>query len=245
MEKTRLVVGGDIQKALQGEYHFDLKQVLQEGWELTRHNKWAIVQAVLFIFSLAFILVILASQLLQWQGYDVMEPQIQGFMNLALSVVLAPLMTGVIMMGVNHAVGGLSRPAHLFFFVSKGAMLAISALMISLLVELGLALFLLPGIFLMIACGFTFPLIVEKGYSPMRAILISIKVVSHKWWLFVLLYALFAVLFVLVILSFGIGAIWVAPLYYNVKGILYRDIFGVEVKLGGNEEKMDESGFDA
>jgi len=243
MQKTRLVVGGDIVKALQGDYHFDLKQTLQEGWELTRHNKWAIVQGILFVFTLWGLLFLTASDLLLYFGYDAQLPQLQGFIGLCLSVLMAPLMTGIIMMGINHSVGGLSKASHLFFFLPKSALLALSSLLASLLVELGLSLLFLPGLYLLIATSFTLPLVVEKGLSPTRAIFISIRVVTFKWWLFIALYLVFALLFLLVILSFGIAAIWVAPLYYNVKGILYRDIFGVAVKIEQKGETKGESAF--
>lgn len=243
MQKTRLVVGGDIRKALQGDYHFDVKQVLQEGWELTRHNKWALVQGVLFIFTLWALLFLTASELLANLGYDAQAPQFQGFIGLCLSILLAPLMVGVMMMGINHSVGGLSKVSHLFFFLPKSALLALTSLLVSLIVELGLSLMLLPGLYLLIATSFALPLVVEKGLSPTRAMFISIRVVTFKWWQFIGLYFIFALLFLLVVLSFGIAAIWVAPFYYNVKGILYRDIFGVAVKLETKGESKGESVF--
>lgn len=62
---------------------------------------------------------------------------------------------------------------------------------------------------------------------PAKAIFTSIKVVNHQWLNFVKLYAVFFLLLLLVLITFGIAMIWVAPFYYNVKGILYRDIFGL------------------
>ena len=38
-------------------------------------------------------------------------------------------------------------------------------------------------------------------------------------------------LFFLALIPMGIGLIWVAPLYFNLKGILYRDLCGVAVEV--------------
>jgi hypothetical protein len=60
------------------------------------------------------------------------------------------------------------------------------------------------------------------------------------------LFAIFLVLFVIGMLTFGLAFIWVLPLYYNVTGILYNDLFGTDVEApqtqAGNSE---ETHFDA
>ncbi|MBN7820648.1 hypothetical protein [Bowmanella yangjiangensis] len=234
-EKKTLILGGSLQKAMAGDFALDLKGLINEAWALTQKTKWVMVQAMLLVFSLALLAVLILANLAQFKGLDLMAPNVQLMTEILLTLLTAPLITGLMMMGINHAVGGQSRPSHLFHFLPKALILSLSALLVSLLVELGLLLFIVPGLFLMIACSFTLPLVIEKGLTPMRAIFVSIRVVSFKWQQFVLLYLLFALLFVLVIATFGIAFIWVGPFYYNMKGVLYRDIFGVAVRLTGQD----------
>ncbi|ALS98508.1 hypothetical protein [Lacimicrobium alkaliphilum] len=230
-ENKKLELGGTMSKALNGEFIVDLQAVLKEGWNITQVTKWSLVQALMMVFALVLLVVLISFNLIQNQGGDILDPNIQFYVELLITLITAPLITGLLMMGVNHSIGGVSRPSHLFHFVPRTLVLGLATLMVSLLVNLGLMLLVVPGLYLMIACSFTLPLIVEKGLSPWRAIYTSVRVVSHKWPQFVMLYLLFAVLFMLVVATLGIALIWVGPLYYNVKGVLYRDIFGIAVRF--------------
>lgn len=230
IEKKRILLGGSLEKALGGQFDVDLKAVLKEGWTLTQLTKWRLVQGILLVFCIVLLASVVLVQIAHLKGLEVSSPGVQMVNQLMLTLLCAPLMTGLLMMGVNHAVGGLSKASHLFHFWPKTLVLTLAAMLVGLLVQLGLLL-ILPGLYLVVACTFVMPLIVEKGLSPLRAIYVSIRVVSYKWKEFILLHLLFFVLFVLVVLTFGIAMIWVAPLYYNVTGILYRDIFGVTVSI--------------
>jgi ABC-type multidrug transport system permease subunit len=87
--------------------------------------------------------------------------------------------------------------------------------------------------------------VVEKKFTPMQAIILSIKALRFKILhllliYFILLMALISLLLPvslllssslapIAIMVFLYGLSYVAPWYYNVKGILYREIFGVFV----------------
>ncbi|GGD52722.1 hypothetical protein [Lacimicrobium alkaliphilum] len=243
-DKNKLELGGNMSKALAGDYNFDLQAVLKEAWSITQVTKWSLLQALLMVFSLVLLVVVISFNLIQSQGMDILDPQVQFYLELLITLLTAPLLTGLLMMGINHSVGGVSRPAHLFHFVPRTLILVLATLMTSLLVNLGLMLLVIPGLYLMIACSFTLPLVAEKGLTPWRAIYTSVRAVSHKWPQFVILYLLFAMLFMLVIATLGIALIWVGPLYYNVKGVLYRDIFGIAVRFKPDKgEKNAETVF--
>ncbi|MDF2179861.1 hypothetical protein P2G88_16535 [Aliiglaciecola sp. CAU 1673] len=227
-EKKRMTLGGSLETAMNGQYQLDVKAVFKEGWSLTQLTKWRMVQAILLVFCIFLIASMVLVQIAQFHGLDVTSSGVQMVSQLMLTLISAPLMTGLIMMGVNHAIGGISKPSHLFHFLPKTLVLALAAMLVGILVQLGLLL-ILPGLYFIVACSFVMPLIVEKGLPPLRAIYVSIRVVTHKWKEFILLHLVFLGLFLLVALTFGVALIWVAPLYYNVTGILYRDIFGVTV----------------
>jgi hypothetical protein len=104
----------------------------------------------------------------------------------------------------------------------------------------------LPGIYLAVALSLALPLVVEKKLSPIKAIIISVQVTRFQWFKLFTIYtllivALFLSLLPLVILAetqlnivgimfFLFALTFIAPLFYNVKGILYREIFGMQIR---------------
>ncbi|TDF42342.1 hypothetical protein EYS14_05835 [Alteromonadaceae bacterium M269] len=234
-ETKQVIIGGDIEKTLNGEFDFDLKQLFEQGWDITQTTKGVIVQSLLVIMAVVLVLVYslisyIGIENIQSGGIE-LEPNTQFFVDIISTVVLAPLMTGVIMMGVNHSVGAPSKLGNLFQFVPQSLPIVLTSLLTGLVVQLGLVLFILPGLYLMIATSFALPLVVEKKMTPLRAIYASIKAVNHNAPKLILLYVGFVGLFFVGFITFGIALIWVAPLYYNIKGILYRDMFGITVTL--------------
>jgi membrane-anchored glycerophosphoryl diester phosphodiesterase (GDPDase) len=109
-----------------------------------------------------------------------------------------------------------------------------------------MSLFYLPGIYLAVALSLTLPLVVEKKLSPIKAIVLSLQVTRFQWFKLLAIYtflflALFLSILPLVIIAntqfsvigvmfFLIALTFLAPLFYNVKGILYREIFGMQLQ---------------
>jgi uncharacterized protein YacL len=108
-----------------------------------------------------------------------------------------------------------------------------------------MSLFYLPGIYLAVSLSLVLPLVVEKNLSPLKAIILSLQVTRFQWFK---LLAIYTLLFLALLISFlplvilaktqlsVIGVIillvsltFIAPLFYNVKGILYREIFGMQL----------------
>jgi hypothetical protein len=46
-------------------------------------------------------------------------------------------------------------------------------------------------------------------------------------------------------LSLGFAYIWIIPFFINMKGILYRELFGVKVRSVKNQPNPDETVFHA
>lgn len=227
-ENKFIVVGGSIDKTLNGDTKLDLKKLLAEAWNLTATTKWVLVQSVLMVFSIALILVLIGLKAFAIDDLNNIPANTSLFLDMFLTAILAPMLTGIMVMGINHSVGGCSRPGHLFQFISKALLLGTTALMISVLIQLGLML-ILPGIYIAAASSFALPLVVEKKLSPGQAIMLSIKAFNKFWLQLIIVYAAFLMAFVASLFTFGIALIWIAPLYYNMKGVLYRELFGVNV----------------
>ena len=248
-EKKQVIVGGDIKKALSGESDFDIKDILQQGWTLTQTTKGVLCQALLVIFAVALIIVY---GLIAYVGVDnvqnnvlELDPFTRLLTDILSTVLIAPLMAGVVMMGVNHSVGAKSVPSQLFQYVPQCLPIVLVSLMTGVLTRLGLSLFILPGLYLAIAMSFALPLVLEKKMAPINAIYTSIRVVNSKALKFCLLYLIFLGLLFVGLMTFGVALVWIAPLYYNSKGVLYREMFGVTVTLttGQKGDSSHESVF--
>lgn len=232
--------------ALNGSYIFDIKSLFSQGWELGKRNMPSILLASVVTFAVA---VFVAMAMISW--FEVEDPRhipqdAQLMLDITLALLTAPLITGVMMMGVNASVGKQVKAVDLFDFMSIAIWLSIGSLMISVFVQIGLLLFIIPGLYVAMASSFTLVIIAEKGSRPSQALILSIKVVNRYLLGFIKLYAVFAILFIASALTMGIGLIWTIPLYYNVKGVLYRDLFGVttEQPVQGDDSR-DESLFKA
>lgn len=248
-ERKRVIIGGDMDKTLRGEFDFDIKALFEQGWMLTQTTKGVLFQSLLIIFAVALTL---AYGLIAYIGAEniqnntlQLEPVTQLMMEIVSTTLIAPLMAGVVMMGVNHSVGITSKPANLFQHVPQCLPIVLVSLMTGILTQIGLSLLILPGLYLTIAMSFALPLVVEKRMTPLAAIYTSVRTVNKRALKFSLLYLAFSGLLLIGIMTFGVALVWIAPLYYNIKGILYRDMFGVAVTLTTdlNGESQHESVF--
>ncbi|MGL4717465.1 MAG: hypothetical protein ACRCWL_16475, partial [Aeromonas sp.] len=134
-------------------------------------------------------------------------------------------------------------------FVRLGALSLLGSVLTSLfgpLVDVmglpGLLAF-IPSLLIGMGLVFTVPLVLERGLTPPQAILISLKLCLRGWPSIVLFHGVMAVLLFLALIPMGLGLIWLAPLYFNCKGILYRDLCGVGVEI--NEVAEGPNHFNA
>ncbi len=214
-----------IKRNLNGEYHFKVNGVMQEGWNLTLKTKWLYLQMFMFVFV---IIATVAVGILKYQGIEdvtQIDQSTEAIMNIALSIIIAPFITAISLFGYHASIGRKGRFSDVFSLLSRSAIICISSLFISVLVGLGLQVFILPGIYLLVATDFALLLIAEKKLRPFAAIGLSVRMVTRYWMPFLKLLLIFLALMVVIIITLGIAIFLVGPLYYNVKGILYRDLF--------------------
>ncbi len=257
-EKISVVhIGGSIEKALKGDYIIDVKAVLAEAWQYTLRARVSINLGIAFSLFLGTLISLIVSSYLGGIEAVLNDPKASMILNIIVTIAIWPFMAGVEMMGVFHAVGLKTHPKLIFSFLKRGSWVALSALLTSLLMSIGFQLFILPGIFLVVVLSLTIPLVVDKQMMPMKAIILSIQTLRFKWFQIFLLYIIlmFALVLLFVplimfvesslspiaIVIFILGFSFLAPLYYNVKGILYREIFGVNLKADANLNTFNRS----
>ena len=258
---TIIQVGGNIESALKGDYQIDVKAILTESWQQTLKSRSAINIGLLFSLLLGMLVSFVVSHYLGGIEVVLADPEASMLLNVIVTVAVWPFIGGVEMMGVMHAVGMKTDIKMTFSFLKRASWVVICALFTGVLVSLGFQLFILPGIFLAVTLSLTIPLVIEKKMTPMKAIILSIQTLRFKFLslfsLYFMLLMSLMVLFVpiallfessfapLGIMIFLIGISFLAPLFYNVKGILYREIFGISLAsnnhtdIPSNSEKTD------
>lgn len=251
-------IGGSVETAVRGEYSIDIRNVLFEAWQQTLKSRLSINLGLFLILLLGMLVSFFVSNF--FGGIELVIEQAQEQNSQALQLVNAivtiavwPFIAGVEMMGVYHAIEKPTKTNMVLSFLNRGSWVALCALLTSILISIGFQLLVLPGLLLAVLLSLTIPLVVEKKFTPMQAIIVSIKALRFKIWsllaiYFVLCMALISLLFPialllntslapLAIMVFIYGLSYIAPWYYNVKGILYREIFGVHVAQNTEQNK--------
>jgi len=245
-EKISIIqVGGSVERAVKGDYHLDVKSILTEAWQLTLKSRLAINLGLLFSMGLAFIVALIISRYLGGIEAVLVDPQASMLLNFTITIAVWPFIAAVEMMGILHAIGMKTQPKMLFSFLKRASWVVLCALLTSIIISLGLELFILPGIFFAVTLSLSIPLVIEKKMSPMKAITLSVQALRFKLLpLFSIYFILFMILLTLLtplaalietelapigVVLFIFGSTYLAPLFYNVKGILYREIFGLSV----------------
>ncbi len=245
-EKITIVqVGGNIESALKGDYQIDVKAILTEAWQQTLKSRSSINLGLLFSLALGILVSFVVSNYIGGIEAVLADPEATMLLNVVVIIAIWPFMAGVEMMGVFHAVGMKTEPKLMFAFLKRASWVVLCALFTSVLISLGFQLLVFPGIFLAVTLSLTIPLVIEKKMTPMKAIVLSVQTLRFKFFsLFVLYFILFMSLIILFfpfvlllessfaplgIIIFFLGISFLAPLFYNVKGIIYREIFGVSL----------------
>ncbi|GAA3530015.1 hypothetical protein [Zobellella aerophila] len=223
-----------LQQSLTQGFKLEPKAIFQEAWQRIYGAKLPMLMAVIGVVGCWLLL----NQLLLTAMGDEQENSWSGsLLGLLISMVMAPMSGGLDMIGVHRAGNLAIRSSQIFDYFRHLLPLAVASLIMGLLTSLFLplgaslglspALAMLPTLVLSVALMFTFPLMLEKGLSPLQAIGTSIRLFLRQWLNMLMIHALLVLLFMVAVASFGIGLVWVVPFYIVVKGIIYRQACGI------------------
>ncbi|WP_147291843.1 hypothetical protein [Alteromonas aestuariivivens] len=244
-EKTS-AAQSNLARALSGKYQFNLKSVFLRSNDLVRQYLWVLLPACFLVIAAVMLVAVMMVQSMNITDVTQISPATQGMMDVVLILLMAPLVTGLMMMGVHCARRERLRALDLFRYLPLILPLALAQLLISILTQFGLALLVLPGLYVFMASVFTLPLIADKRLPVSQALLLSCRVVNKYLGYFVVVFLSFAALFLLSVVTLGLALIWIVPLYYTTLGTLYEDLFGNgEPPSSQPAAAEDESRFDA
>lgn len=245
------------------DYDFDIGQVFKRALAQSKINNWSLVQALLCIIALFIAVWLIFIDTFGISNVaQLLDPETgltgtqQATIELTMTVLLAPLWTGVSMLAIFSIRKQKYTFTDMFWYYRLLPRLFLASLLVSMAASMGLMLFVLPALYIVTATVFMLPLMADKKLGPISAIIYSARVVNMYLGKMLLLCGIFILLMLVVMFSLGFAYLWIGPLYFNVKAILYEDLFcdQVENDNSGNEseeevnakEKIDKEGvFDA
>lgn len=259
MDKQPVIkVGGDVESALKGQYRINPRAVIKEAWLHTLSSRKNINFGLTIALSIGIFTTLLLSPFFGGMENVQKSPEAYLILEFVITVVLAPIFAALSMMGVYGAVGLKTNAKFTFSFLNKTSVLALCAIISKFMIFVGMNLFLFPGLYLFIMLSLAAPLILDKGLSPLKAIKISLQATRFQWlqicaiyfFIFFTVVAIFTPLFYLsqtgagliALILFAFALSYIVPMYYYVKGIIYREMFGLKLLTSDNIDK-DEGTF--
>lgn len=251
-----LHVGGTIETALSGNYTLKAGVVLQEAVKLTHKHFWRFLPAIL-VLTLGNILLLMTVLYLfitdpdaviqAYIGRGEMTPDLMYSGQIAMftaTILNAPLYAGASLMGLSHAIGFRTKIRHIF----KGLVYAMPVIFtmatITILQAIGNQIIPLLGLLLGVMLSMVVLLICEKKVTPVEAMLISFRAISKKMVTLCIVYIVISMLFIFSYATMGLALVWTLPFLFNVKGILYREMFGVGIEITVSQKGDDDTSSD-
>lgn len=241
-EKTFLL-GGSIEKAISGQVELSPVSVLQEAWQNTVKHFFTFSPAILlltFTYMAVFFIALqvqLGDPAILFQAF-LGETELTTNISyaafvagLSAQVIVSPLTAGASLMGMSHAAGLKCRSSYIFKGIASAGMVALVTILSEVLQ--GLVNIYLPmvALYLSMAFGCAILLVCEKKLPPLKALLYSFRATNKKLTSMLLIHVVIMLALVFGVALYGVGLIVVMPFIFNVKGIIYRNMFGVTLKV--------------
>lgn len=252
MNKKHFVLGGDLKKSLTEGYTLDFKTLFKDAFTITRKHYLPLIVACLVTVS-----IVVLFYMFSFDSLSGLNETKQTLVNFIFSAfIITPLMTGLQMMGIHHSIGLKSRPTDLFSFFHMILPLALASMLINVLAfiisvvfnaifgAIGLQLSIIVMLYINMAFCMVGPLIVEKKLSAQFALKASFKLVNKNLLQFTCLFLLLGLLAVIALIPSGLGMFLFVPFYFNLMGIVYRQMCGIGVVATDTSDEDDDSSDD-
>ncbi|MCW8108389.1 hypothetical protein OPS25_07775 [Alteromonas ponticola] len=234
-----------ITRSLAGQYKFDLTGLIKRASSLCKERFSTVFRSCLVLIAVIASLVFILLNIIGIEAVQNLSAMQQSVLDIVGIFVLTPLIAGLWMICIRCVRRQAAQPSQIVSYFSLGLVLGLAQLVISTLVQVGLALLILPGLYVFIASTFTLPLIVDKKMRIADALILSCKMVNQYLTGFLALYGIFTVLFFASLLTFGIALILVMPFYYVTLALLYDDLFGSPSTTSIDIDNDQEASFNA
>ena len=231
---------------------FTVGELLKEAWQKTKGAKGSIWGGAMVMY-LILLGIILGGVFGLMQIYGEMDPAMAMGVDGGLQVITTlQVITawfsmlfagGLMLVGVRRALEQRVSWKQVFagFSARKIIPMSIAGFLQFVLILIGFALLVLPGIYLLVGYTLTLPLILDKGLGPWEALETSRKAIHKKWWTVFGLYIVMFLLYAVSAIPVGLGLIWTVPMFFVMVGVLYSRFFVSAADFEEEEiEELDE-----
>lgn len=226
--------GGNIDDAIAGNIDISMTGTLGDAWRGLKGFKTPCILAGLLYFALSIAANFVSMPVifgLSAMGADPSSAAvISSVIQIAISIVIMPVVLGIHILGMRHYAGKSTSATAIFGYFNKIPPVFLCYLIMMLMMLLGFALLVLPGIYLMVGYMFALALVVEKDMPAWRSLETSRKALSRVWFRFFGLLLLLSLINTLGILTLFIAWIWTIPWSVLTMSMVYTRLFGAEAQ---------------
>jgi uncharacterized protein DUF4339 len=218
-----------------GDYDLDIGDCISRGWALVKKNFWSVVG----VNFLVFLVIMAFNQLTGLITRPIIEQMVQqrqfsagGTAVFLLVIVLsAPvymiLMAGLMKYFLKLIRGEQASVGDAFSgFGPMAGQLILLGLVLNVLVLIGYALCIIPGIFLQVAWLFAITLVIDRKMDFWDAMELSRKMVCKHWWIVFAFFIVYSLVVVSGILACCVGILVTMPIGIAAMLFAYETIFG-------------------
>jgi len=223
---------GSLDRAINGDYEFNVGDTMSEAWAKTKGAK-GVINMAFFLYMVVYIVLAIGLEFFfSALGFPMSVENLGVIMikNVIITIFALPMGAGLFLLGARRSVDVPLSSTSIFNYFNKTLPLFATAILMYFFIILGFIALVIPGIYLSLSYYMAMPLVVEKGLSPWQALEVSRKAVSKRWFAVLGLGMLVGMINLLGVLSLGIGMIWTLPMTLIAFGILYRNMFGLEAE---------------
>ncbi|MFD2203618.1 hypothetical protein [Shivajiella indica] len=189
-------------------YDFDIQNILERAWKMFLHQP---------LLSMAYSMLIFSIQLL--------SVLYLGDMAFLFALFLAPPFYS----GFYLAANKISRGETLVypdFFKGFNYYWSVFAIWLigQIITAIGIFAFILPGIYLVVAYSFSVLMAIFGGFDFWTALEESRKLITVRWWKFLVFTLLLVIINLLGILTLGLGLLISVPITFYATYLVFEDI---------------------
>jgi len=218
----------------QANIDWSIGDVLSESWRKLDGFKGTYLLALIIYTAIAMGAEVFMRIVFGWDyviaGNDTGMPGYTSFgaadfAELIITLAMTPLGVGLGLLGIRRAAGKPVSPTVIFEPYQHALPIIFMMVMMLILIIAGFIVFILPGIYLSVACLFAPYLIVEKNMGAWQSLEVSRKAITQYWWRYFGLIWVFLFLIVAGAIPLLIGLIWVLPLVTIAMGEVFASTF--------------------
>ena len=224
--------GGNIDDAVAGNFEINMLQTMGEAWRELKGFKlkcWIAILLYLAVFIVLGIAFGVVAGIVAQSGGD---QSVLVVLNIVFQILITavglPMSLAVLVMAMRHANGKSVSAGEIFRHFGAVLWLLLAYILMTILIFLGYALLVIPGIYLTLAYMYAMPLIVEKKMGIWQALETSRRAITRVWFRFFGLMLLVGLINLAGMAALLVGLFWTIPWTILTMAMVYQTIFGIE-----------------